>query len=268
MTIIEGYIRDSAGQQPLVGLPVEAFQQNPLEDLTLTGSPQVTNDVGFFKIIAQGNINETSSNVYIVVTDKSKRFVSVRDRHSRYKRKEFQSVEGTSGWKWRSQIITNLNTIIQIVVKQDSIAIPATYDSVVIGSGFGGTIISLALAKMYKGKNEDKRVCILERGQWWISHEIPDSNPLRTFLVKNNMPFGTWAYPNDIKGMLAAIGNSRAINKVQGLYDLKQLRNVNVIAGSGVGGGSLVYFNITQKPERVVYENWPTERDSRYSIVR
>src|SRR5215218_1635407 len=267
MVIIEGYIRDSAGQQqPLVGLPVEAFQQNLLGDLSLIAFPQFTNDEGFFKIIPQININETSSNVYIVVTDESKRFVSVRDRHSRYKRKEFLTVGGTYGWKWRGQIITNLNNIIQIVVKQDRISIPAEYDSVVIGSGFGGTIVSVAIAKMYKGKNENKRVCILERGQWWISHEIPDSNAFRTFLVKNNMPFSTWAYPNDIKGMLAAIGHSRAINKVQGLFDLKQLKNVNVIVGSGVGGGSLVYFNLTQKPERVVYENWPSERDGGPSL--
>ena len=119
---------------------------------------------------------------------------------------------------------------------------------------------------MYKEKNENKRVCILERGQWWISHEIPDSNPLRTFLVKNNMPFSTWAYPNDIKGMLDAIGNSRAVNKVQGLFDVKQLKNVNVIVGSGVGGGSLVYFNITEKPHRIVYENWPTEHDGNPSL--
>src|SRR5215211_608068 len=262
MVIIEGYVRDSAGQQqPLVGLAVEAFQQNLLGDLSLTAFPQLTNDEGFFKIVPKININEISSNVYIVVTDESKRFVSVRDRHSRYKRKEFLTVGGTYGWKWRGQIITNLNNIIQIVVKQDRISIPAEYDSVVIGSGFGGTIVSVAIAKMYKGKNENKRVCILERGQWWISHEIPDSNAFRTFLVKNNMPFSTWAYPNDIKGMLAAIGHSRAINKVQGLFDLKQLKNVNVIVGSGVGGGSLVYFNITEKPDRIVYENWPTEHD-------
>ena len=268
MVTIEGYVHDSARQQPLVGLPVEAFQQNPFGDLSLTAFPQFTNDEGFFKIIPQRNIEEISSNVYIVVTDESKRFVSVRDRYSRYKRKEFLSIGGNYGWKWRSQVITNLNTIIQIVaVKQDQISsIPAAYDSVVIGSGFGGTIVSVAIAKMYKGKNEDKRVCILERGQWWISHELPDSNALRTFLVKNNMPFGTWAYPNDIKGMLAAIGNSRVINKVQGLFDLKQLKNVNVIGGSGVGGGSLVYFNITQKPERNVYENWPTERDGSPSL--
>ena len=27
---------------------------------------------------------------------------------------------------------------------------------------------------MYKKENESKRVCILERGQWWISRVIPD----------------------------------------------------------------------------------------------
>jgi cholesterol oxidase len=266
MVIIEGYIRDSTSQQPLVGLPVEAFQQTQLGGSILTELPVFTDEEGYFEIIPQRNVNETGSNVYIVVTDEPKRFASVRDRHSRYKRKEFSSVEGTCGWKWSSQVITNLNTIIEIDVKQQPLSLPDAYDSVVIGSGFGGTIISVAIAKMYKGKNEDKRVCILERGQWWISHEIPDSNALRTFLIKNNMPFGTWAYPNDIKGMFAAIGNSRAINKVQGLFDLKQLKNVNVISGSGVGGGSLVYFNITQRPERVVYENWPTERDGGPSL--
>jgi hypothetical protein len=265
MVIIEGYVRNSAGQ-PLAGIPIEAFQQNPLGDLTLTAFPEITNNEGYFKIITQRDIDEMNSNVFIIITDESKKFISVRDRHSRYKRKEFFSVGGTNGWKWRSQIISNLNNVIQIVVTQSRISIPAEYDSIVIGSGFGGTIVSLAIAKMYKEKNENKKVCILERGQWWVSHEIPDSNPLRTFLVENNMPFSTWAYPNDIKGMLAAIGNSRAVNKVQGLFDVKQLKNVNVIVGSGVGGGSLVYFNITEKPQRVVYENWPTEHDGNPSL--
>jgi hypothetical protein len=219
----------------LVGIAVEASQYNPLGDLALTTFPEITDNEGYFKIIPQRDIDETNSNVYIIITDDSKKFISVRDRHSRHKRKEFFSVGGTNGWKWRSQIISNLNNVIEIIVTQYNIPVPTTYDSVVIGSGFGGTIVSLAIAKMYKEKNENNRVCILERGQWWISHEIPDSNPLRTFLVKNNMPFSTWAYPNDIKGMLAAIGNSRAVNKVQGLFDVKQLKNVNVIVGSGVG---------------------------------
>src|SRR5829696_1080678 len=253
MVVIEGYIRDTEGR-PLAGIPVKAYQQRLPLDLTLTESPQPTDNEGYFRIVPPRNISDIASNVYIVVIDKSKRFISVRDRHSRYKRKESRSV-----WNWKSQIIGDLNNIIQIVVKQETM--PTEYDSVVIGSGFGGTIISLAIAKMYKEENHDKRVCILERGQWWISHIIPDSDPLRKFLVEKDMPFSTYPYPNDIKGMLVAIGASRAINKVQGLFDLKWLKNVNVIAGSGVGGGSLVYFNITEKPDPIVYESWPTQHD-------
>ena len=259
MVVIEGYIQDLAGQ-PIIGAPVEAFQRNPLGDLNLTSLPEVTDNKGYFKIIPQRDIDETNSNVYIAITDELKKFVSVRDRYSRYKKEDFFDTQG-SKQKWKGQIISNLNNVIQVIVILNSIPVPTEYDTIVIGSGFGGTVVSLAIAKMYKAKNENKRVCILERGQWWISHEIPDSNALRSFLVKNNMPFSTWAYPNDIKGMLAAIGNSRAVNKVQGLFDVKQLKNVNVIVGSGVGGGSLVYFNITERPPPIVYENWPTEHD-------
>ena len=78
MVVIEGYIRDSTGQ-PLVGIPVEAFQQNPMGDLTLTGFPQPTDNEGYFNIASQRKIDENNSNVYIVVTDEAKKFVSVRD---------------------------------------------------------------------------------------------------------------------------------------------------------------------------------------------
>jgi hypothetical protein len=52
MVVIEGYIRDSAGQ-PLAIVPVEAFQLNPLGDLTLTSVPEITDNEGYFKIIPQ-----------------------------------------------------------------------------------------------------------------------------------------------------------------------------------------------------------------------
>jgi len=265
MVAIEGHVHNSAGQ-PLVGISVEAFQNNLFGQSNLTSSPEITNNNGYFKIIPQKNIDEMNSNVYIVVTDESKKFVSVRDRRSRYKRKEFSSIEGINGWKWKGESISNLNNVIEIVVAQDGKPVPAEYDSVVIGSGFGGTVVSLAIAKKYKAENAGNRVCILERGQWWINDVIAASDSYRTFLVNNNMPFGTWAYPNDIRGMMAAIGNSRFINRIQGLYDFKQLRNVNIIAGSGVGGGSLVYFNVTEKPAPTVYQNWPTESDGNISL--
>ena len=193
MALIEGFIRDISGQ-PLVGIPVEAFQRNPLGDLNLTSLPEITDNKGYFKIFPQKDIDETNSNVYLVVTDDLKKFVSVRDRYSRYKKQDFFDAQG-SKQKWRSQIVSNLNNAIQVVVIKDPIPLPIQYDTVVIGSGFGGTVVSLAIASMYKNEGNNNRVCILERGQWWISHEIPDANALRTYLVKNNMPFNTWAYP-------------------------------------------------------------------------
>ncbi len=90
MVVIEGYIRDSAGQ-PLARIPVEASQPG---DLTLTAVPEITDNDGYFKIIPQRNVDEINSNVYIVITDDSKKFVSVRDRYSRYKRRDFFDSQG------------------------------------------------------------------------------------------------------------------------------------------------------------------------------
>ena len=52
-------------------------------------------------------------------------------------------------------------------------------EAVVIGSGFGGTIVSLSLVnqlheedKLVPDSNK-RKVILLERGQWWTSHEVP-----------------------------------------------------------------------------------------------
>jgi len=66
--------------------------------LNLTAFPQSKYNDGFYEIIPQINIiNEICSKVYIAVTDESKKFVTVGDRHDRYKRKELLSVEGIYG---------------------------------------------------------------------------------------------------------------------------------------------------------------------------
>lgn len=278
MTKLQGYIRNTSGQ-PLSRVPLQGFQHRHLiGDLKVTSNPLVTDDNGYFESNLEG-LKPIDSNFYLVVIDVGKKFVSVRDWASRYrKQKQEITFSGRNAMGWKSGIIENLNTILEIIVNLDSKIIPSTYDSVVIGSGFGGTIVSVSIAKKYNEKNiQDsgkRRVCILERGQWWLSHEIPqsfskesiDSGSLRSFLVKNDFPFRTWAYPNDTKGMFTAIRNSRAANKVDGLYDFRTLKNVNVISGSGVGGGSLVYFNLTVKPDHDVYKNWPTEHDGSASL--
>jgi hypothetical protein len=38
------------------------------------------------------------------------------------------------------------------------------------------------------------------------------------------------------------------------------MQNVHAVTSSGVGGGSLIYFNITEKPASIVYKNWSTQK--------
>ena len=279
MGIIEGYIRDS-NDIPLKFVPVDVFRRSPMGDLILIAPPAViTGPDGHFEIPLSQDIPIKNSQIYLAITDSTGRFTSVRDNQSRYKKEEFFSPEG-KGLKWRGEVISNLNNVVNVVVVLEKRKIPERYEAVVIGSGFGGTITSLTLANKYEMDGEDKekslkrRVCILERGQWWVSHEMPtpdaanngtiDGEPtLRGYLTKNDMPYGTWAYPDNTKGLLNLFGNSRPINNLKGVYDYKAMRNVHIISASGVGGGSLVYTNVTEEPDRSVYEDWPTQNDGK-----
>ncbi|HZI71228.1 MAG TPA: GMC oxidoreductase, partial [Nitrososphaeraceae archaeon] len=56
------------------------------------------------------------------------------------------------------------------------------------------------------------------------------------------------------------LASSRTFHR-KGVYDYRPLGNVHVIAASGVGGGSLVYSNVTERPADTVFANWPTQND-------
>jgi GMC oxidoreductase len=280
MIVIEGYIHDST-DKPLSGIPIELFQRFPGQDLLLTPPPpSVTDNEGYFKIILSQIMHIKNSQVYLAITDSTGRFTSVRDSQSRYRKEEFSDNEGNEGLKWRGEVINNLNNIMEITIVLENRKILDRYEAVVIGSGFGGTIAALTLSNKYekednnnnkKVENLRRRVCVLERGQWWISHEIPDkpsgtidnSQTLRGYLSKNDMPFSTWAYPDDTKGLFNLFGNSKPINNLKGVYDYTGMRNINIITASGVGGGSLVYNNVIAEPDESVYKDWVTQNDGK-----
>ena len=44
------------------------------------------------------------------------------------------------------------------------------------------------------------------------------------------------------------------------------LSKVHTIAGSGVGGGSLVYTNVTEEPDESVLDSWDTQLKSRNQL--
>ena len=101
------------------------------------------------------------------------------------------------------------------------------YDVVVIGSGFGGAINACRLAQA------GRSVCILERGKRWGKKDFPRTT--------GQVARSFWNY------------------KDLGLLDYRAFENIDVLQASGVGGGSLVYFNVHIRTPREIFENprWP-----------
>ncbi|MBD0736615.1 GMC family oxidoreductase N-terminal domain-containing protein [Streptomyces sp. CBMA29] len=99
------------------------------------------------------------------------------------------------------------------------------YDVVVIGSGFGGSVSALRLTE--KGY----RVGVLEAGRRFARDELPKNSwDLRNYL---------WA---------PALG-------LYGIQRIHVLGNVLVLAGAGVGGGSLNYANTLYVPPKAFFED-------------
>ena len=98
-----------------------------------------------------------------------------------------------------------------------------TFDFVVIGSGFGGSVSAMRLAE--KGY----RVLVLERGKRFRDEDFAKS---------------TW---NVFKYLwLPAL-------RCFGILQLSPFRDVTVFHGSGVGGGSLGYANVLVEPSETLY---------------
>ena len=267
---VKGILHDSLNR-PLSDTTIEAIDADFISQDNL-GSTK-TNKEGLYDIsFSQNQFDwlhiEGDPELRLIVYDDKKEFLSVKDSAGHYKKST--NVAGKT--VWTSNIVNDISdTVINnitavITIKQ----IPEEYEAVVIGSGFGGTIVSLSLANWFNELDPThsiKRVCILERGQWWTSHEVPvnssgtadSKETMREYLDKKMEPYGLWAYPNNIRGFMNLIGNTRNFNPVTGLYDYNFMKNVGVISASGVGGGSLIYFNVTARPEISVYEGWPTQ---------
>ena len=93
-----------------------------------------------------------------------------------------------------------------------------TWDWIIIGSGFGGSVSALRLAE--KGYS----VLVLEKGGRWQAEDYPRTNW--------NLKKWFWA---------PSIG-------FRGFFKMTFLRHVTALSGVGVGGGSLVYANTLPTP--------------------
>ena len=101
------------------------------------------------------------------------------------------------------------------------------FDAIIIGSGFGGAVMSYRLAEA------GMKVCLLERGKTYP----PFSFPRAPFKLRNNF----WD-PSD---------------GLYGMYNVWSFKGSGAIVSSGLGGGSLIYANIIIRKD----EKWFVKED-------
>jgi cholesterol oxidase len=119
------------------------------------------------------------------------------------------------------------------------------YDAIVIGTGFGGTIAAVQLVA--KGK----KVLLLERGTFFRS---PDPLPMTPdafgkWAKANNMPVQYWPRPDHRKGLQDFFAVLRTQLNSDGLYQYSFFNQADILTANGVGGGSLIYSNVTIRPK-------------------
>ncbi len=114
------------------------------------------------------------------------------------------------------------------------------FDAVVVGSGFGGSVMAYRLAEA------GMRVCLLERGK----------------------PYPPGSFPRTPHGMKSNFWDPS--DGLYGMYNVWSFKHIETLVSSGLGGGSLIYANVLlRKDEKWFvkedlakggYEYWPITR--------
>jgi cholesterol oxidase len=114
-----------------------------------------------------------------------------------------------------------------------------TFDYIIIGSGFGGSVSAMRLTE--KGY----RVLVLERGKRFRDQDFP----------KTNWTFWKYLWAPPLRCF--------------GILQISPFRNVFVLHGSGVGGGSLGYANVLMPPDEESFNQpgWKTPIDWKTALA-
>jgi cholesterol oxidase len=115
----------------------------------------------------------------------------------------------------------------------------ASYDVIVVGSGYGGGVAALRMAEVQRSGGKPS-VCVLERGREWRAGDFPST----LISAVRQLQFDSPAL---------RLGRSTA------LFDVRYDRDMAVLVGCGLGGTSLINANVMIEPADSVFgdERWP-----------
>jgi cholesterol oxidase len=114
-------------------------------------------------------------------------------------------------------------------------ALQSTYDVLIVGSGYGGAIMAARLGVANARSNSGLRIAVVEQGAEY--------------------PTGTFPETDD-----AALAALRSARNPLGLFEINRFKTVDVIHASGLGGTSLMNFNVAIVPDRDVFlASWPRQ---------
>eukprot|EP00794_Sanderia_malayensis_P000593 gene593-1255_t len=125
--------------------------------------------------------------------------------------------------------------------------IEPVYDVVEVGSGYGASIAASRCSRA------GQKVCVLERGKEWIPGEFPET------LLDTRKHF-----------QVTYEGKANAVGDPSDLYEAVVSKDITVIQGCGLGGGSLINANVGLDADPRVFEDpkWPQEiRDDMTSLM-
>ncbi|MEL7049982.1 MAG: GMC family oxidoreductase N-terminal domain-containing protein, partial [Pseudomonadota bacterium] len=109
-----------------------------------------------------------------------------------------------------------------------------SYDVIIVGSGYGGGVSASRLSRA------GKKVAVLERGREFLTGEFPGRFP-------------------DLKNEMQVRGTPIPTGPETALYDVRVGKDMHVLVGCGLGGGSLVNAGVALRPDARVFEDpvWP-----------
>ncbi len=139
----------------------------------------------------------------------------------------------------------------------------------------------LSIAREFQKRNKHEKLLMLERGTWWTTPvgTLQDKEVTTyQFLRDQGQPVQFWSTVDHFKGLFDLFLRClRRKGNEDGLYDLTTFGRpgafgispendgVTIARANGVGGGSLIYANVTIQPPDLIFDDprWPVKWDAK-----